>query len=206
MKKLVDRTNQITGTAILAVLVIIFDYSLTFSGFKLQFPWMPFPKFDFTGIPIVLSFLLFGLTSAATTSIVACLGIVTRSGDLVGGVMKAIAEFSTVLGMVLGLYLAERLRLEESNFKGLERIIGISSRIIIMSICNLIVLPSYYGMVFDATIGMLPSLVLFNATQGTTTVYIGFVIYELYMRRVQSSAHVNMYSRYLRQVEDEKIR
>jgi len=65
------KTAKLTGTAILAALVIIFDYSLKFSGLKIPFPWMPFLKFDFTGVPIVVSFLLFGTSSSAITSTIA---------------------------------------------------------------------------------------------------------------------------------------
>ena len=76
----------------LAALVVVFDYTLKFSGLKIPFPWLPFLKFDFTGVPITLSLLLYGLSSGATTSILACLAILVRSGDLVGATMKAIAE------------------------------------------------------------------------------------------------------------------
>ena len=104
------RTAELTGTAILAALVVVFDYTLKFSGLKIPFPWLPFLKFDFTGIPIILSLFLHGLSSGATTSVVAFLAIVARSGDLVAAGMKGLAEFSTVLGMSVGLYFPGRFR------------------------------------------------------------------------------------------------
>jgi len=79
------KTVRLTGTAILAALAVVFDYALKFSGLKIPFPWMPFLKFDFTGVPIVTAFLMFDLTSGTITTIVAVLGIIARSGDLVGG-------------------------------------------------------------------------------------------------------------------------
>lgn len=76
------RTAVITGTAILSALVVVFDYTLKYSGLKIPFPWMPTLKFDFTGIPILLSFLMYGLPSAFTTSLIALFAIVVRSGDV----------------------------------------------------------------------------------------------------------------------------
>ena len=96
-------TVRLTGTAVLAALAIVFDYALKFSGLKIPFPWMPFLKFDFTGVPIVTAFLMFDFTSGAFTSIVAALGIIARSGDLIGGIMKGIAEVSTVAGLAGGV-------------------------------------------------------------------------------------------------------
>ena len=179
-----SRTFRITGTAILAALVIVFDYALKFSGLKIPFPWMPFLKFDFTGIPIVVSLLLFGLASAATTSIVACLGIVVRSGDLVGGAMKGMAEFSTVLGMALGLYITGSKGKAGRLGKVISVITGILSRIAVMSLWNLVVLPYYYGLPLSAAVGMLPLLGVFNGLQGALTVILGYLLYEAYVRRV----------------------
>ncbi|MGQ9506844.1 MAG: hypothetical protein ACUVTB_03160 [Candidatus Bathycorpusculaceae bacterium] len=68
-------TTALAGTAILAALVVVFDYTLKYSGLKVPFPWLPILKFDFTGIPIVLSLLLFGLAPGAFTSAIAVLAI-----------------------------------------------------------------------------------------------------------------------------------
>jgi riboflavin transporter FmnP len=174
---------RLTGTAILASLVIVFDYALKFSGLKIPFPWMPFLKFDFTGIPIVIALLLYGLHSATTTSIVASLGIIARSGDLIGGAMKGVAELSMVLGLVAGLKLIERM-----NFRKIvvAMVIGVVTRILIMSVWNLIVLPNFYGIPFSVTVGMLPLIGLFNAIQGALTLFLGYFIYESYVRRARN--------------------
>ena len=183
MRQTGGKTARLTGTAILAALVIIFDYSLKFSGLKIPFPWMPFLRFDFTGIPIVISLLIYGLTSAATTSAVACLGIVARSGDLVGGAMKGIAEFSTVLGIALGLRFMSQFNIGIRSIKMISIAIGVMLRILSMSLWNLIVLPNYYGLTFSATVGMLPLLGVFNGLQGIITAFLGYLLYEAYTRR-----------------------
>jgi riboflavin transporter FmnP len=177
-------TARLTGTAILAALVIVFDYALKFSGLKIPFPWMPFLKFDFTGVPIVVALLLFGLASAATTSVVASLGIVARSGDLIGGAMKGMAELSTVVGMAAGFYLARRINSRREIRMASALVIGVVIRILVMSVWNLLVLPNFYGVPFNATIGMLPLLALFNAMQGAMTVALGYTLHEAYVRRV----------------------
>lgn len=172
------RTARIAGTAILSTLVVVFDYSLKFSGLKIPFPWLPILKFDFTGIPIALSILLYGLPSGATTSIIAFLAITARSGKPVSALVKAIAEFSTVLGIGVGLRLPSRWR------KGVSVLVGVVLRIAAMSVTSLIVFTTYYGFPYDATVGMLPIIGVFNAIHGAMTVLVGYLLYEAYIRRV----------------------
>lgn len=164
------RTAQLAGTAILGALVMVFDYTLKYSGLKIPFPWLPYLKFDFTGIPIVLSLLLYGLPSAATTSIVAFLAIVARSGNVVSAAMKAIAEFSTVLGVEIGLHLPSRYS------KAISVVVGIALRIATMSVMNLVVL--------GVQVNLLPLFGVFNAIQGTFTVLVGYLLHKESLRRI----------------------
>jgi riboflavin transporter FmnP len=177
-------TARLTGTAILAALVLVFDYTLKFSGLKIPFPWMPFLKFDFTGIPIIIALLLYGLPSATTTSIVASLGIIARSGDLIGGSAKGVAELSMVIGVAVGLKLLEKANLRKMT---IVFVIGIFTRIIVMSVWNLLILPNFYGIPFNTTIGMLPLLALFNAMQGAITMFLGYFLYQSYLKRVRNA-------------------
>ena len=171
-------TRRLTGTAMLAALVVVFDYALKFSGLKIPFPWLPLLKFDFTGIPIALSLLLYGLSSAATTSVVASMAIIARSGDTVGATMKAIAEFSTVSGMAIGLRLPSRWK------KVVSIISGVALRVLITCIANLIVLPTYYGMSSIVVVGLLPMIAVFNVIQGSITVLLGHLLCDAYLRRI----------------------
>jgi riboflavin transporter FmnP len=172
------RTAKLAGTTILAALVVVFDYTLKFSGLKIPFPWAPFLKFDFTGIPIVLALLLYGLSSGGATSFVACIAIIARSGDVVGATSKAIAEFATVSGMAAGLRLSGRYR------KAVSVIVGVATRIMAMSLANLIILPVYYGMPQSVAVDLLPLIGAFNALQGGMTVLVGYGLYEAFIRRV----------------------
>lgn len=167
----------------LAAMVIVFDYTLKYSKLKIPFPWMPFLKFDFTGVPIVVALLLYGLSSATATSLVASLGIIARSGDLIGGAMKGIAELSTVIGMAIGLLLAGRAGQKGLASKGAALVTGLIFRVIVMSAWNLIALPAYYGIPYSAAVGMLSLLGLFNAMQGSISILFGHAIHEAYTRR-----------------------
>ncbi len=174
------RTSRLTGTALLAALVIVFDYALKFSGLKIPFPWMPALKFDFTGIPIALSLLMYGLPSALTTSLVAFIGIVARSGDMISAAMKFAAEFSTVLGLALGMKLAGRLAPRVQKGSGLA--LGIILRVAAMSVANILVLP-LYGYPAEVVYGMLPLVAAFNVAGGAITILLGAFLDEAIRRR-----------------------
>jgi riboflavin transporter FmnP len=195
------KTVNLVGTAILAAMVIVFDYTLKFSGLKIPFPWLPFLKFDFSGIPIVISLLLFGLPSGGFTSAIASLGIIARSGEVIGGLMKGIAEFSTIAGMSFGLRFGKGKK-DSFLVKGITFVMGVLVRILVMSLWNIIVLPNYYGIPYEATVGMLPMIAVFNGMQGTLTVVIGYALYEAYTKRVPSTQGDQYRSRARHTVED----
>jgi riboflavin transporter FmnP len=174
------RSTWLTGTALLAALVIVFDYALKFSGLKIPFPWMPTLKFDFTGVPIALSLFMYGLPSALTTSLVAFVGIVARSGDPISAAMKFASEFSTVLGLALGMRLANRLSPRVQKGSGL--VLGIVLRVAAMSACNLVVLP-LYGYPEVVAYGMLPLIAAFNVAAGAITILLATFLYEAVKRR-----------------------
>lgn len=175
-------TYRLTGTAILSALVIIFDYALKFSGLKIPFPWMPFLKFDFTGVPIIFSLFLFDISSSLTVTLVAGLGILARSGDVLSASMKVIAEGSTVIGLYLGYRFIKESN-EDTKLKIIPFFISIVARVVDMSILNLIILPNAYGIPFKVVLGMLPFLGVFNAIQGAISTFLGYFLFESYKRR-----------------------
>ena len=168
------KSTRLASTAVLGALVVVFDYALKFSGLKIPFPFFPTLKFDFTGIPIVLSYLVFGLSSGATTASIAFLGILIRSGDVIGALMKAIAEGATIAGMALWT----RRTLRRGALLSLA--FGLGLRIAVMSIANVIVLPLFYSKyyTFEAAVLLLPLLAVFNAIQGFISIGGGFLIHQ----------------------------
>lgn len=166
------------GTAILAALVIVFDYTLKYSGLKIPFPWYPNLKFDFTGIPIALSLFLYGFTPSVMASLVAGVGIVARSGNVLSATMKVMAELSTVAGLHFGR------KLGGQSSKYLAWASGLLSRVLVMTAVNLYVLPSFYGVPMEATVGLLPLIGVFNVIQGAVTVGLGYFLFEAIRSRL----------------------
>ena len=174
----------VAGTAALSSLAVVFDYALKYSNLKIPFPWLPFLKFDFTGIPIVVSALLFGLIPGIFTSVVASVGILARSGDMIGSTSKGLAEFSTIIGMLMGLRIFRRFRAVSSIS------IGLTSRVLIMTVVNLalvytglLLLPSVYGQAAYSWVLMVGT---FNLAQGAISAVGGFVVFEAIKKRAPS--------------------
>ena len=169
-----NTTARLTGTAILAALVIVFDYALKYSGLKIPFPWYPNLKFDFTGIPIIMSLFMYGFPSAITTSLIAGIGIFMRSGNWLSASMKVFAELSTVIGLHLGLSVLSKGK-EGTNYVAWG--LGVAARVIIMSAVNIYVLPNVYQVPMEATIGLLPLIGVFNVIQGLITIGFGHFLF-----------------------------
>lgn len=174
------RAKRVAGISVLGALVIVSDYIMKFSGLKMPFPWLPMLKFDFTGIPIFLSLLLYGLPSGAATSAVAFLAIVVRSGKPVEASIKAIAELSTVLGA------AAFIHKSDLSWKVLSTTCSLGSRVALMSLVNMIVLPSYYQLPFALALSWLPLIGIFNIMHGALSFFGGYALYEVLRARVPS--------------------
>ena len=168
------KTKTLAGSAILGSLVVVADYSMKFFGLKIPFPWLPYLKFDFTGVPIVMSLLFFGLASGSTTSGIAFLAILTRSGDVVGASTKAIAEFATILGMSISTRLFKKTPKIE---KGVSLILGITARTVTMFFVNLIIL----------SISLSPLIAAFNIIQGAMSILLGYSIHSVINHRTSFS-------------------
>lgn len=175
-----NKTLTLAGTAILAALVVVFDYSFKYSGLKIVYPWLPYLKFDFTGVPILLSLHLFGFYSSAFTSAIAFLAIFARSGDFIGASMKALAEFSTATGAALALKLFPKCR------RIAPLILGVLFRCVIMFFANLLVLPLFTPLSFLQVLAVSPLVAVFNAIQGSISIFGGFLIYEAVKKRIPS--------------------
>ena len=163
-----NKTVLITGSALLGALVVVLDYSFKYSGLKIRFPWLPFLKFDFTGVPIVLSFLIFGFFSSIFTSAVALFAIFARSGDFLGASMKALAEFSTVLGVAFAFKFIPKFK-QFSAFT-----FGILFRCMIMFFANLLFFP----------ISISPLIAAFNVIQGIISISLGFFVFKATERKI----------------------
>ncbi len=174
--------SVVTKIAMFSALAVIFDYVMKFSGLKIIFPWLPFLKFDFTGIPIMLSLFIIGLNGAATTSAAVFLAILVRSGELIGASMKAIAEFSTALGFYFGSrILRNKIRLSRI----LSYTLGCITRTLIMFLLTIPVLNLYYGSL-GVALALSPLVAIFNLIHGVISISGGDLIYVTLKWRVPS--------------------
>jgi len=176
-------SRKLAGVAILGALVVVFDYALKFSGLKIPFPLFQDVKFDFTGIPVVICYLLYGLFPGATTSAVVFFAILVRSGNFIGASMKAIAEFATIFGISIGSLFDKS---SERINKTFQIVFSVILRVVVMFLVNLVVLTIAYGYTFDVSLGLSPLIAIFNVFQGLLSLIVGFLILELLKRRVPS--------------------
>ncbi len=174
----------IAGTALLGAMVAVADWTFKISGLKIPFPLLPFLRFDLLGIPMLLSYFLFGFLSGFITSMVAWLSIAYR--DPFSGFMKFLAEFSTIIGV----YLVLRTRRPSSHWvKSISMIVGILVRVVVMAVANILLLPIFmpgFYKTYTAVIVLIPLMSLFNAIQGILSVFGGFLLYEAVVLRLPS--------------------
>jgi riboflavin transporter FmnP len=165
------RTRWITGTAVMSALVVVFDYALKFSGIKIPFPLLPILKFDLDGVPIVLALFLYGPYSSIVTCFVAFAAILARSGAVLSASMKALAEFSTILGL-LPLY-----KINPKGFRVVAVFSGALSRVAIMVLANLAVWPLIFK-TWEAAVAFVPFLAAFNAAAAVISISGGYIVYR----------------------------
>ena len=172
----------LAGTALLGAVVFVLDWTFKIAGLKIPFPLLPFLKFDFMGIPMLLAYFLFGFPAGIVTSLVAFLSISFRDPTLVSGFMKFLAEFATIVSVYVVL---RKRKPSGDKLKLLASISGITVRVALMDIAVVSLLPivGYYP-THIAVIVLLPLFSLFNIIQGAISVFGGFLLYEAVIRRL----------------------
>jgi len=178
------RSVFVAGTALLGATVVVLDLGVRL---KIPFPLLAFLRFDVLGIPMMLSYFLFGFLSGAITSLVAWLSISSR--DSFSGFMKFAAEFSTIIGV----YIVLRARSPSNvRWKVFAMVSGVLMRVIVMAVANIMLLPIFmpaFYKTYDAVIALIPLISLFNAIQGAVSVFGGFLLYEGVVLRLPSLKH-----------------
>ncbi len=180
------KSVTIAGTALLGTLVFVLDWGFKVAGLKIPFPFLTFLRFDLLGVLVLVSFFLFGIYSGFTTSVIAMISIAPR--DPFSGFMKFLAEFATILG----IYLVLRAKRPANGWwKATAVGSGILSRIIVMNVANVLLLPVFmptFYTTYTAVIVLLPLFSIFNAMQGAIGIFGGFLLYEAIMLRLRSKS------------------
>jgi len=157
-------------------LVVVFDYTLKFTGVKIPFPLFPTLRFDLDGVPIVLSLLLYGPYSAVVTCFVALVAILARSGIVLSASMKALAEFGTILGLI------PFYKIHSNGAKAFAVVSGTSSRVLLMVLANLAVWPLIFTSL-EAAMAFVPFLAVFNVIAAVISISGGYLIYAAVGKR-----------------------
>ncbi len=167
--------------------MVVLDVSLKAAGLKIPFPLFVDLKFDPLGIPMLLSYFLFGFLSGAITSGIAFLSITLRSGQAFPAFMKFLAEFVTIVGVFAVLRFKKQYMFEK-KWKILSMISGVLLRVVVMDVANVALLPIFttYYQNSQAVILIVPFISLFNIIQGVVSVFGGFLLYEAVILRLPS--------------------
>ena len=169
------KTFKLAGSATLTALSIAIDFAMKISGAKdaISLPWrLAFPflfmlKFDLSGVPIFCAMALFDVPSAAAASAILGFFITMRSGNVLAGAMKGLAEFWTVAGSYVGLVW----------LKGRRRVLSTSPGLLARAIAMCLICSAFLPLSY------LPFLALFNVIQGAITTYLGLAVIEALERR-----------------------
>ena len=150
MRKLGSR--EIVAISLLGALSALLEV-IRGPPFDIRFPLYPNISWDFTGIPIMISLMLYGPLSAIYTCLIGC-SIIFFRGNVPGGTLKLIAELATLVGFAL-------LR------KGVvsKSIAAIISRVGVMTLANYALLPLFYDAETSWVVGLLAPIALFNISQ-----------------------------------------
>lgn len=121
--------------------VVVFSalaISLTFSRAEIPFPLLPYLKFDFTEIPVMLALLLGGLAPGLATAAIHWIGLSIARGWVLGPLMKFLAVAPMVVGFWLGIRIWRGKSLQKSI--ALAFPLGAIVRVIVCAITNTVVL------------------------------------------------------------------
>jgi riboflavin transporter FmnP len=123
---------------------------LTFVRAEVPFPLLPYLKFDFAEVPIMVVLLLIGPFPALITEVIHWVSLTLAHGWVLGPLMKFLAVTPTIVGFWMGIKLYKRIRKSRFNFTlalTLGILFGIVLRVVVCSLTNiavfLFVMPEY---------------------------------------------------------------
>lgn len=132
--------------SMVAANVIVFSslaIALTFMKAEVPYPLLPYLKFDFAEIPVMVVLLVAGPIPSLVTEVIHWIGLTLARGWVLGPLMKFLAVTPMILGFWLGIEAYKRLsKGTRYNFTvalGLSTILGIVVRVVVCSITNTVV-------------------------------------------------------------------
>lgn len=134
--------------------------------FDIPFPLYPKISWDITGLPMMVSLLLYGPGSAVYTCLVGC-SIIFLRGNVYGGIFKIVAELATVLAFGL---LKRGVVVNSAA--------AVASRVVVMTLANYYLLQLFYRMPEPLVISLLVPVGLFNIAQALINIIPAYIIYS----------------------------
>jgi riboflavin transporter FmnP len=136
--------------------VIVFSalaVMLTSLKAEVPFPLLPYLKFDFAEIPVMITLFLFGPVPSLVTEVIHWIALTVTRGWILGPLMKFLAVVPMIAGFWLGVSIYTKLRSGKTHNVAIlfvvGNIVGIVARVLVASIANivvfLIVAPEWLG-------------------------------------------------------------
>lgn len=176
----------VAGTALLGAITVTLDWVFKLANLKIPFFLMADLRFDLIGIPMILALFLFGLASGIVTCSIGAVSIAVRGPP--NALLKFIAEFSTIVGVYIVLRIRGLNALNRGKTKVFSTVSGITTRVLVMFVANVLLLPLFFSVKYTVEIVVLlsPAIAVFNVLQGAISALGGFLIYEAVIRRLPS--------------------
>ena len=129
------------GKSVTAAYIVVFSalaIVLTFAKVEVAYPLLPYLKFDFAEVPVVIALMLGGLVPGLVTDVIHWVGLSLARGWVLGPLMKFLAVIPMVVGFWLGMRIHERRWSVKSIVTSI--MFGTAFRVAVCSVLNVAVL------------------------------------------------------------------
>lgn len=157
-------TKKLALASLLAAISAVFEITPG-PPFDIPFPLYTKVSWDLTGMPMMVSLVFTGPVGAVYTCLIGCSFIFIR-GNVYGGVFKLVAELATILAFYA---------IQNSFIK--KTASAVTSRIVVMTAANYVLLPIFYSMPVSTVVSILPALALMNASQALINIIPAQIVY-----------------------------
>jgi riboflavin transporter FmnP len=162
-------TKEIAAASLLGALSALWEV-IPGPPFDIPFPLYSKISLDLTGIPMMISLMLYGPLCAVYTCLIGC-SIIFLRGNVPGGTLKLIAELATLFGYAL---------LKKGVV--LNSIAAVMSRVGTMTLANYCLLQLFYLIPASVVVGLLAPIALFNVAQALINIVPAYLIYLRVMK------------------------
>jgi riboflavin transporter FmnP len=140
-------------------------------------PEVPSFTIDWTGIPIFLIFLGFGIIGAFFS--ITLVGIAIGYRNPVGALFKILAEGLTIIGALIGWFICRKLKITGYKRIMIYLIPAIFLRVMGMYYGNIFLLQFFYSIPYEAAVISSTILIPWNAIQASINIFVGGLLFYL---------------------------